>query len=281
MFVCCAKNCKCQHDSKADCIGCWLCDKFIHVKCAGFTIKVKDSIVNNTGLKWSCESCRDAEADMSKFIRQTRENFSSLRKSFLKLHDDFQAAEMQFNALKVLDVSPKPSLTPNKAVSPLSPCSTFCYTPIKDPNALIASSSLFPTIVVNDDDAGPSSNINPLPAPSLPVPITNPLVAVPLRKQIFISRLHPDTSIDDVKAYVQLKIPNAPITIDKFKFSYTRDISSFKLNVPPELFTTICCNKFWPNDLVVKEFTSHKRSKPNVSVPVNLSTVNPTNISKN
>jgi len=168
---------------------------------------------------------------------------------------------MQFNALKVLDVSPKPSLTPHKAVSPLSPCSTFCYTPIKDPNTLIASSSVFLTIVVNDDDAI-IIIINPLPAPSLPVPITNPFVAVLLSKQIFISRLHPDTSIDDVKAYVQSKILNAPITIDKFKFSYTRDISSLKLNVPPEVFTTICCNKFWPNILVIKEFTSHKRSKP-------------------
>jgi len=210
MFVCCAKNCKCQHDSKAECIGCWLCNKFIHVKCAGFTIKVKDSIVNNTGLKWSCESCIEAEADISKFIRQTRENFPSLRKSFLTCHAELQAAEMQFNALKVLDVSLKPSLTPHKAVSPPSFCSTFCYTPIKDPNVLIASSSLYPTIVVNDDDAGPSSNINQLPAPSLPVPITLfvavPLVAVPLRKQIFISRLRPDTSIDDVKAYVQSKI---------------------------------------------------------------------------
>jgi len=109
MFVCCAKNCKCQHDSKAECIGCWLSDKFIHV--------------NNTALKWSCESCHEAEADMSKFIRET----TSLRKSFSKLRDEFQAAEMQFNVLKVLDVSPKPSLTHHKVVSPLSPC----YTPIK------------------------------------------------------------------------------------------------------------------------------------------------------
>jgi len=52
-------------------------------------MKVKDSIVNNTGLKWSCESCREAEADMGKFIRQTTENLSRLRKSFNKLHDEF------------------------------------------------------------------------------------------------------------------------------------------------------------------------------------------------
>jgi len=161
--------------------------------------------------------------------------------------------------------------TPYKAVSPLSPCNTFCYTPIKGPNVLIASSFAFPTIVVND---GPPSN--PLPTPSLPVPITNPFAGVPLRKQIFIFRLHPDTSIDDVQVYVQSNVSNAPITIDKFKFSSTRDISSFKLNVPPELFTTICCNKFGPNDWIIKELTSHKRSKPYV---MNLSTVKLSNLS--
>lgn len=47
---------------------------------------------------------------MCKFIRQTRENFSSLRTSFNKFHDDFQTAEKQFNALKELDVSPKSSI---------------------------------------------------------------------------------------------------------------------------------------------------------------------------
>jgi len=92
------------------------------------------------------------------------------------------------------------------------------------------NTSVYPSIVFNDDYAGPSSNIhlstisNTLPVPSLPAPISNPLVAVPLRKQIFISRLHPDTSIDDLKAYVQSKIPNGLITVEKLKFSYARDI---------------------------------------------------------
>jgi len=54
-------------------------------------IKVKDSILNNTGL--TCESCIQAEADMTMFICQTREYLSSLRKSFSKLNDEFQTAD--------------------------------------------------------------------------------------------------------------------------------------------------------------------------------------------
>jgi len=248
-------------------------------------MKIRDSIENNSGLKWSCESCREAEADMSRFVRQTRENFCRLRKGFNMLHEEFQTMEMQFSALKVLDVSPKsPTNTPMDDVSSLSPRNSFIYTPVKHPN-IVSNKSIYPSIVVSDDDAGPSSNIllpsisNTFPPPSLPAP--KPLVAVPLRKQIFISRLHPDTSIDDVKAYVQSKFPSALIAVDKFKFSFARDISSFKLNVPPELFPTICCKNFWPNDLLVKEFTPHKRSRPTVSLPINLSTVDPSNLSKN
>jgi len=116
---------------------------------------------------------------------------------------------------------------------------------------VVSNTSVHPTIVVRDDDADPSSNILlptisiTFPPPSLPAPKT--LVAVPLTKQIFISRLHPDTSIDDVKARVQSKIPNALITVDNYSQQFV-------------------VKKFWPNDLLFKGFTPHKRSRPTVSV---------------
>jgi len=168
----------------------------------------------------------------------------------------------------------------------LSPSTALCYAPIKDPNVLITNTSVYPAIVVGDDDAGPSSNIhlpNTLPAPYLPELIPKPLVAVPLRKQIFVSRLHPNTSIDDVKAYVQSKITNALITVDKFKFSFSRDISSFKLNVPPELLQLFVVKNFVVKhfDLLIKELTPHKRIRPTVTLPINLSTFQSSNPSKN
>jgi len=71
--------------------------------------------------------------------------------------------------------------------------------------------------------------------------------------------LYPDTSTEDVKAYVQSKIPNALITAEKFIFSYARDISPLKLTVPPELFITICGYIFWPNVLLIKEMTPQNK----------------------
>jgi len=42
--------------------------------------------------------------------------------------------------------------------------------------------------------------------------------------------------------------------VEKFYFSYAREISSFKITVPNELFSTICSCDFRPDSMVVKEF---------------------------
>jgi len=39
--------------------------------------------------------------------------------------------------------------------------------------------------------------------------------------------------------------------VEKFNFSYARDISSFKVTVPNELFSTIWSGDFWPDRMVV------------------------------
>ena len=206
-------------------------------------------------------------------MRHTKLNFYALRKSFNKLNDEFISMETQFKALKVLDESQlAPAVTPKKTNDvtlvncPVTPVTAVC-----------------PSIVINDDEAGPSSKIvkksvrSPGDSFHTPRPAPKPLLAVPLRKQVFVSRLHPDTLAEDVIAYIQSKIPNSIITVEKFKFKYSREISSFKLNVPPELFDTICCSSFWPQDLLVKEFTFKTKSRPTVSLPkLNFSTVKPT-----
>ena len=65
------------------------------------------------------------------------------------------------------------------------------------------------------------------------------LVGVPPKKQIFVSRLAPDTTSDDVKAFIQAKY-KANVTVEKFKFTYLREISSFKISVTAEHFNKIC-----------------------------------------
>ncbi len=54
--------------------------------------------------------------------------------------------------------------------------------------------------------------------------------------------------------------------MEKFKFSYERDISSFKINVPNELFNNICSPNFWSEYIVVKEFEVKKKKKRPVGI---------------
>jgi len=103
MFVCRIKNCKCEKNVKAEYIYCWLCDSLAHAKCASFVLKVKDYIYNKSCLKRCCQSCREPELNIRKFMRHTRLGFNTLYKAFSKLQCEFQAMEDKFNSFKFDD----------------------------------------------------------------------------------------------------------------------------------------------------------------------------------
>jgi len=46
------------------------------------------------------------------------------------------------------------------------------------------------------------------------------------------------------------------VAVEKSNFSYARDISSVKIFVPNEFFSTICSCDFWSDSMVVKEFAA-------------------------
>ncbi|KAL9877362.1 uncharacterized protein ACN2A1_013752 [Glossina fuscipes fuscipes] len=63
------------------------------------------------------------------------------------------------------------------------------------------------------------------------------LTAVPPRKAIFVSRLAPETSVDNIKGYLATKVPSVNlkrVNIFKIAPSQSRAISSFKILVPTE-----------------------------------------------
>lgn len=97
-----------------------------------------------------------------------------------------------------------------------------------------------------------------------------PLAVVPLKKQIFVSRLSPDQTSSDVLSYIQDKTKADNIKVEKFNFSYARDISSFKITVPNELFSTICSGDFWPDSMVVKEFEAKIKNRKKGPVGIKL-----------
>jgi len=54
------------------------------------------------------------------------------------------------------------------------------------------------------------------------------LSVVPYRKQIFVSRLTPETTSADVLEFIQQEFPSQKIRVEEFKFPYVRMISHLK-----------------------------------------------------
>lgn len=121
--------------------------------------------------------------------------------------------------------------------------------------------SLAPQIPIVKPTQGPT--MPGIPADVGNITLRKTLTAVPPSKTIFVSRLAPDLASEDVLAYIQGKTQAENIKVEKFKFSYARDISSFKINVSVQLFETICSGDFWPEHVVVKEYEArNKRNRP-------------------
>jgi len=77
------------------------------------------------------------------------------------------------------------------------------------------------------------------------------LSVVPHRKQLFVFIFTPDTTSEDVLEFIREKFPSENISVEQFKFSYARSISSFKIFAPPDVFNVLLPESFWLNDDLV------------------------------
>lgn len=87
------------------------------------------------------------------------------------------------------------------------------------------------------------------------------LVVVEPRKTVFISRLAPDTSIEDVRAHInaQLGFDDTSISIVKYRLKPRKSYSSFNVNLPEHLIHRVLNPTFWPKNTVVHEFIFRPR----------------------
>ncbi|KAH8283370.1 hypothetical protein KR054_000171, partial [Drosophila jambulina] len=247
-FVCAIKGCQKEILEKQPYLYCWLCDAVVHAKCADVSGRVTDVC---TDLHYCCLACREVKKEMKAFMCQTRSGFKELMVKFREAHDLFSALDTQFNSLKLLNESPKrKKSTAGRQQLCQSQRPAIWHTPSPQPPSVTLPLTPQTSIIKNTQGQiklGLSAVVGNLALPKT-------LTAVPPSKTIFVSRLAPDLASEDVLAYIHLKTQAENKEVEKFKFSYARDISSFNISVPLKFFDTICSGDFWPEHVLVKEY---------------------------
>jgi len=79
-------------------------------------------------------------------------------------------------------------------------------------------------------------------------------------KHVFVSRFKAETTADNVVTYVKEKLNDSDVHVSvlKFRSSANRQISSFKISIPPHIFERVNSHEFWPPNAVVHEFESQR-----------------------
>lgn len=121
-----------------------------------------------------------------------------------------------------------------------------------------------------------TADLNPCPSGSGGVTnvanftVPKPLIVVPPKRTLFISRLAYDTTVEDIDYYIKAKLGNnVDITINKFSYSQPRSITSFKIAVAACVYDQIVDTCFWPANIIVREyiFKENPRSKNIARLP--------------
>lgn len=96
----------------------------------------------------------------------------------------------------------------------------------------------------------------------------------PMSKSVWVSKFHPDTTVDEINSYI---IESTPLK-DSTKFKCTKLVKkdqeigkmsfvSFKIDVSPEDFAIISQPEYWPANNPVREFVKIQPPKPTQLTP--------------
>lgn len=306
---CLKKNCKINNDAERM-ITCWLCHNLCHYKCTGLPTLVNESVNTHDGLNWFCFNCRKPAVEFYRFFQGTKTRFCEIKKSALLLNDNISEYGKLFDDFASLDnLKSPPQSSPKRRKSarniakdkenlPDTPCPLDGSTPATPITTIITPSSPIDEIppavqfISNNNNDNPLYNMfngpstsgrtNSISASTSTTPYLNlnevrpepkQLVVVPPRKSIFVSRFAFETSAEDINHYIKNKIniDNADISINKFKYSTQRNITSFKITVSPDLFGRIVDPAFWPQNAIVREYIFREYPRTNVArLPQNL-----------
>lgn len=276
-------------------------------------------IDRSKGLRWSCLNCRDIEVDFYRLFRDAKLEISRLKADFAKVTVNFNKLESLFGNFEYADGSPKrkkSSLSlgrdicnnpPNASnlISLLSPAINGNFAPQSLPTVTetappvenfsnergVGTSATLDDASApcfSQDNVVPAGNVQDIVVPNISNSVSPQnggrqnipsLVVVPPRRTVFLSRLAPDTTIEEIVNYVKSSRPDIgeDVVVYKFQFTQQRDISSFKILVPGKYFDDIVQREFWPDGILVREFVHRERNRIISSVQLSSSNLAPKN----
>ncbi|KAH8335024.1 hypothetical protein KR067_006944 [Drosophila pandora] len=254
-LVCALKSCNKTISSSQPTIHCWLCENVLHAKCAGFTASVSDAISRRSGLHFCCDGCRAVQDEMRSFMRQTKSGFKELISGFRKINDQLCALDTQFSSLQLLNESPKrkksafSDVLGSNNLQPAQPTTMHPLISLATPRAGLEKNSASECLGINEQL--PLTGV----APELKSSGLS-LRAVAPRKAIFVSRLMPDATVDDVRSHLlkHLKVSPKDLAVFEFNFKHKRNISSFKIVIPESYFEKALDPSAWPEHSIIHEF---------------------------
>lgn len=299
-MACIKKGCTLDHNDERMII-CWLCHGLCHFKCSGLSGLVAESISKHKSLHWRCNNCQQIGAEFFRFFQSTKDTFLQIRNNMVNLSNQINEYGKLFEDYKTLENLKSPvESSPKRRKSPRifnkdnhleingndiefgTPCGPTLSLPktavipdkqsTRDTNLNNCNTIPSNIEIVMDPTSSTSSNANRDNVPKQ-------LIVIPSKKSIFVSRFAAETSTIDIDHYIKTKLNfNADISSFKFSYSQPRDITSFKIMVPNDLFEKIVNPGFWPENTVVHEYVYKNNSRANniVRLPSN-DTTNPKN----
>jgi len=76
---------------------CWLCDRMVHTKSAGFDGRTSDDLAKGKNLNYCCDACLVVANMMKSFMRQTKGGLKELINSFGVARDSFRNQGQMIN----------------------------------------------------------------------------------------------------------------------------------------------------------------------------------------
>ncbi|XP_046808360.1 uncharacterized protein LOC124420194 [Lucilia cuprina] len=244
-----------------------------HFKCSGLSGLVAAAVCKTKGLHWCCNACQKIGVEYYRFFQGTKNTFLNIQNKLSPLSNEVSAYGNLFEEFKQLNcLNSPPQSSPKRRKSSRNK-NKFSQSPgptsnVDDSDSITPSTSI---TFSNNCATAPKPISDSVNLSQTPIKVKDGIVSdtaptvsqisnvglkiIPPNKSIFISRFASDTTVEQINSYIKSKLNSeVDFTTHKFSYSQPRRITSFKINVPCDIYEQIVNPEFWPENTLVREY---------------------------